>query len=326
MNDLVTGGAGFLGFYLARTLSEQGRKVTIVDNFVRSTSDPLWDKLLARDNVTFIRGDLCDTDFVNGLPDMDCVFHLAAFNGTQNFYSQPIEVMRHSTIPAMNLVDRYMVKSRVSFFAYTGSSESYAGAISNNITTIPTPENTPLVIDDVTNPRWSYAVGKLHGEVVTAVAGNHCKIPWQIWRVHNCFGPRMGSKHVMSDFIERASRDVFELYGYKDTRTFLYVEDAIRIMMGLRVNPNAHGEIINVGGINEIMILDLAKKIMKQMGRSGKIELYPPPRGSINRRLPDTTKLQSLLKEFRYSNFTESLQITVESLLEEIKSGGHSEK
>ena len=191
MADLVTGGAGFLGYHLAYALAEAGQDVVVVDNLVRSQIDPRFDALTKRDNVTFLHGDLCETEFVSALPDVKRVFHLAALNGTQNFYDKPLDVIRHSTIPALNLLDRY-ARADLDLFAYTGSSESYAGAISRGLTGIPTPETTPLVIGEVDNPRWSYAAGKLHGELAVAAAGSQCGTPWQIWRVHNCVGPRQG--------------------------------------------------------------------------------------------------------------------------------------
>lgn len=326
MTDLITGGAGFLGFHLADALSKSGGQVVIADNFIRGDHDYRLKDLLERDNVTLIEGDLCEMSFINSLPSVDRVFHFAAYNGTQNFYDNPVGVIRHSTIPALNLVERYAVAEPVKFMAYTGSSESYAGAIKHGLTGVPTPETTPLVIDDVTNPRWSYATGKLHGEVTTALACQQAGIPWQIWRVHNCFGPRMGAKHVMPDFVERAHRDVFELYGYEDTRTFLYVDDAIDIMTKLSESPAAQNQIVNVGGINEMTMLDLGRQIMAAMGKTGDIECHPSPSGSISRRRPDVDRLLSLLPDFKYRNFDDSLKVTIESIVADIEAGIYGQK
>ena len=326
MTDIVTGGAGFLGFHLAHRLSREGRDVVIVDNFIRGDHDYRLTELLARDNVSLIEGDLCEMSFVDSLPKADRVFHFAAYNGTQNFYDNPIGVIRHSTIPALNLVERYVLREPISFFAYTGSSESYAGAIKHGLTTVPTPETTPLVIDDITNPRWSYAAGKMHGEITVALACGRREIPWQVWRVHNCFGPRMGAKHVIPDFTERASRDVFELYGYQDTRTFLFVDDAIDIVTRLTATKAAHNQIINVGGINEMTMHELGEKIMRVMGKFGEIVCHSSPSGSISRRRPDVTRLLNILPDFQYRDFDESLQISVKSILSDIELGIYGTK
>lgn len=326
MTDIVTGGAGFLGFHLSDRLSREGRNVVIVDNFIRGDRDYRLKELLERPNVSLVEGDLCDMDFINDLPKAERVFHFAAFNGTQNFYENPVGVIRHSTIPALNLVERYALAEPVKFMAYTGSSESYAGAIKHGITTVPTPETTPLVIDNITNPRWSYAAGKLHGEVTVALACQQAGIPWQVWRVHNCFGPRMGAKHVIPDFVERAYRDVFELYGYEDTRTFLYVDDAIDIVTRLTGTPEAQNQIVNVGGINEMTMLSLGQQIMYAMGKTGEIECHPAPSGSISRRRPDVSRLLSLLPGFEYRDFSESLRKTIDSIVSDIDAGIYGQK
>lgn len=326
MSDLVTGGAGFLGYHLARGLSDAGRDVVIVDNMVRSTADPRLADLLARPGVTFIEADLCDPHLVNDLPSVERVFHLAAHNGTQNFYENPHDVIRNSTIPTLNLLERYAKREQVSLFTYTGSSESYAAAVTRGLTPVPTPEDTPLIIEDIVNPRWSYAAGKLHGEIALATAADQFGVPWQIWRVHNCFGPRMGAKHVIPDFTERALRDVFELYGHADTRTFLYVDDAVDIMQGLAASPDAMRQVINVGGRGEMTMLELGQQIMKVLGKTGDIDCKDSPKGSVARRAPDVTKLLGLLPEFAYRDFDASLKLTLDSVIEEVAAGHYSTK
>lgn len=326
MTDIVTGGAGFIGFHLASRLQREGRDVVLVDNFIRGERDYRLLELLKNKNVRLIEGDLCDAPFVDSLPDAQRVFHFAAYNGTQNFYQNPVGVLRHSTIPALNLVERYMARQKVELFAYTGSSESYAGAIKWGITGIPTPETTPLVIDDITNSRWSYATGKLHGEVTTAVAGDHHGVPWQVWRVHNCFGPRMGAKHVIPDFTERAVRGVYELYGADDTRTFLYVDDAVDLMMRLSQSDLAARQIVNVGGINEMSMLELGNAVLGAMGIAGEIVVHAAPSGSTPRRRPDVTKLQELAGKLEFTEFTQALKVTVDSIVDDINQGVYGEK
>lgn len=323
--DLVTGGAGFLGYHLAAALVDMGREVVIADNFVRSDADPRFDSLIGRRDVTFLEGDLCDPLFVSQLPEVSRVFHLAALNGTQNFYDRPFEVIQHSTMPTVNLLARYS-QSGISSFYYTGTSESYAGAVSRGIAPIPTPENVPLVIDDVMNPRWSYAAAKMHGEVAVASAGTQFGFPWQIWRIHNCFGPRMGAKHVIPDFTERAARDVFELYGADQTRTFLYVRDAVQILTRLAKTRAAYGRVINIGGTDEMTMSALADHIMTILRKNGEVVSKPAPSGSIARRRPDTTLLTELLDGIEHTPFDQALRSTVEDVLDDVRAGKFATK
>jgi UDP-glucose 4-epimerase len=295
MRALVTGAAGFLGFHLARALAARGLEVVCVDNFERGEDDAAYRALLALPNVSGITADLASEAAVGGLPlDIDYVYHLAALNGTQNFYERPLDVIRFSTIPTMLLAEKYGPTKGLKRFVYAGTSEAYATTVSRFGWPVPTAEDVPLGIADVFNPRWSYAVSKLHGEVVTAQASRAFDMPMSIVRYHNAYGPRMGDKHVVPDFLERAKDGRFELYGYEDTRSFMYVDDSIRATVAIAETPDCTGEIVNVGSSHEITILELGQTMMRIMGRNDEIVLHPSPAGSVKRRAPSLDKLTRL--------------------------------
>ena len=266
-----------------------------IDNFVNGTPDALYEALVRQTNVQRLDLDLTDFAAVANLPDVDVAFHMAALNGTQRFYERPFDVMLHSTIPTINLLQRYCKGAPLKRFIYAGSSESYASTVSRFGWIVPTEETVPLGIDDVLNVRWSYGASKLHGEVAVVAAAAQFDIPDTIARIHNAYGPRMGEKHVVPDFLNRARNGVYSLYGYDDTRTFIYVDDATAILEKIGSEAACRNEIINVGGAREIKILELAKIIMSVCGMHGSIELHSSPPGSVKRRAPDLTKLRSLV-------------------------------
>ena len=134
---------------------------------------------------------------------------------------------------------------------------------------IPTPEDVMLSIDDPTNSRWSYGISKTHGEVSTCAFCNKYKKNWQIHRLHNIIGPRMGDKHFIPDFLERLSKNIFELYGWEDTRSFLGIDDAVTAVWRLYNSPKATNRIINIGSDREIKIVVLAKMLMEISNKSG---------------------------------------------------------
>jgi nucleoside-diphosphate-sugar epimerase len=222
------------------------------------------------------------------------VFHLAALNGTQNFYERPFEVARCCTLPTFALLDRYR-DTKLTRFVYAGTSEAYAATVARFDWPVPTAEDVPLSVNDVFNPRWSYAASKLAGEIATVNGCRQFGLPFTIIRYHNAYGPRMGDKHVIPDFLARARDGIFALYGYEETRSFLYAEDAVRATAALAECEAASGEVVNVGGAREITMYALAETMMRVCGFSGRVALHPAPPGSVARRAPDLTKLQRLV-------------------------------
>lgn len=296
MKILVSGAAGFLGYHLAHTLAQDPENTVIcVDNGIRGAFDDAYAALTALPNVEHHAIDLNDPAVLAVLPDdVDLIYHLAALNGTQNFYERPFEVVRCCTLPTLNLLQKYAPLRRLRRFVYAGTSESYASTVTRFGWQVPTAEDVPLGIDDVFNPRWSYAMGKMHGEVATITACNQFDIGFSIIRYHNAYGPRMGDKHVVPDFYDRARKGVFALYGYEDTRSFIYVDDAVRATIAVAEAEGANGEVVNIGGSREITMLELGEIMMQVAGLAGEIEKHPSPKGSVKRRCPDVAKLRRL--------------------------------
>jgi len=310
---LVTGGAGAIGYPLSKYLAEQGHEVFLVDNYLRSKRDKFVQELVELPNVNEICVDLSDFGSYHELPeDIDYVYHMAAYNGTQNFYSHSFDVLLNSTLPTINLLKKYSGSQTLKRFIYAGSSESYACSITKFNWSVPTDETVPLGIEDPLNSRWSYGGSKMHGELSCVAANKQFNTPFTILRYHNIYGPRMGDKHVIPDFIDRARRGCFELYGYDDTRSFLYVTDAVEATVECATHPKAENQIIHLGSEEEVKIIDLATEMMKLMGSDKELLLNPSPDGSVKRRAPNVSKLKRLIQfEPKYS-LQEGLRNTIQ--------------
>jgi len=309
---LVTGAAGFLGFHLTRLLAERGERVLAVDLGVHANAEAQFARLAALAGVEVVRMDLNDPAAVSTLPSVAGVYHLAALNGTQNFYDQPWNTLRHSTIPTLALLDRF-ADDHPAFFFYAGSSESYASTVTTFGWPVPTAEEVPLSIDDPKNVRWSYGASKLHGEIACFAAQAQTGIPVVVGRFHNAYGPRMGVHHVIPDFINRAKKGVYELYGSTQTRSFIYVDDAVRAVID--VAAHAVGEVVNIGGPTEISMLELARVIMEEAGWTGRITEHPAPAGSVARRAPDITRLRELVDVEAFVPLREGIRRTLADYL-----------
>lgn len=313
---LITGGAGAIGYHLGVYLADQGHQIFVVDNFCRSERDAAYIELINRPNVTEIKMDLCDRNLYSQLPqDVDYIYHLAAQNGTQNFYERPFDVLKNSTLPTVHLLDYYSQHTQLKRFVYAGSSEAYASSISLFNWRVPTAEDVPLGISDPKNVRWSYGGSKLHGELAAVAAGKQFNIPFTIARFHNAYGPRMGDKHVIPDFLERAKRGIFELFGYEDTRSFIYIDDAIRALVLVAESEKTRNEIVNIGGLPELTMLSLGKKMLALLGIQQEIICHPSPTGSVKRRAPDLKKLQQLTGFTQQISLDEGLRKTIDFYL-----------
>jgi len=299
MNALVTGGAGFIGFALSKALAEKGCSVTITDNLFRGKKDREFEELISRPNVTFINCDLTKPESFSkfGSPDgYSHVYHLAAINGTRLFYDMPGEVLRVNILSAMNLLEWFKTAKNAKVL-FSSSSETYAGTVALGKAEIPTPENIPLTIEDPYNPRWSYGGSKILGELLFINYARKRDFRFSIVRYHNIYGPRMGTEHVIPEFVLRAGRkeNPFTINGGEQTRAFCFMDDAVDATIAVMESEKTDSETIHVGNSSEeIKISELAEKVFAISGCSPKLKILPAPQGSVIRRCPDTSKLRRL--------------------------------
>ncbi|MBF0270610.1 MAG: NAD-dependent epimerase/dehydratase family protein [Magnetococcales bacterium] len=298
MRTLITGAAGFVGYWLARSLVEDGRKVILVDNFKRGRHDQDFEGLLAHPAVTFHTVDLTTPNPL-AMIDPDSIgeiYHLAAINGTENFYNIPDQVLKVNVLGTLNVLDYARDHGNIKVL-YASSSEVYAGTVEmQGSKFIPSGEDIPLCIQDITNPRWSYGASKLLGESACVSYDKAYGLPFCIFRFHNIYGPRMGFEHVIPQFMQRIHRGEVPLnvYGVDQTRAFCHVSDAVA---GIRLLMETSGTsgIYHVGNdLEEIRIDDLARLVLRTVGRKEEIIPHEAPSGSVSRRCPKLDKLRIL--------------------------------
>ena len=297
---LITGGAGFVGVHLAASLSREDNQVTLIDNFKRGERDKDLKKLLDRENVELVTGDITQRDMFDDLPsNFDYVYHLAAVNGTENFYNIPAQVLKVGTIGTLNVIDWFMGQRRGKLL-FSSSSETYSGTsnLMGNAFPIPTPEEISLTVEDPENVRWSYGLGKIVGEVALHSHKKENGLEnFVIVRYHNIYGPRMGNGHVIPQMIERLTKkeNPFKIFGAEETRTFCYIDDTIKATRMIMESKDTNGLTYNIGNSDEeIKIKNLAKKLFDIAKIHPQTEIIDSPEGSVKRRCPDTTKLKNL--------------------------------
>jgi UDP-glucose 4-epimerase len=191
-------------------------------------------------------------------------------------------------------------------FIYTGTPEITAGATDKFGYKIPTDEKVPMVIDDIQNPRWSYASSKGLGEQAVVCSG----LNYIIIRPNNIYGPNQ-KNHFVPEFIERCKKGIVILNGWKNTRSWLYIDDCCKAIHKLMNCKKAINQIVNVGSNDEKKVIEVAKMILKELGIKKKIIKKAAPVGSVKRRMPDIKKLKRLINWIPDTKLEDGIKKTI---------------
>src|SRR5437762_9327516 len=156
---LILGGAGFIGFNVARYLAaNKDYQLTIADNFMKKNRDDEFDELISAYNIKVIEDDFSYPEAYNKLDDSyDQVYMMAALVGVDNANSKPHEVIRINSSLTLYTLE-WIRRSTIGKVVFASTSENYAGTIEAFGYKIPTPEEVPLTIQDIAHPRFTYAV------------------------------------------------------------------------------------------------------------------------------------------------------------------------
>lgn len=297
---LVTGGTGFLGAALVRRLIGDGHRVRVLDNGWRGSRHRLDDLAAsAGERLEFVEADIRDAARVHeAVRGVDCVAHLASVNGTDHFYSRPELVLDVGIRGMLNVLDACRAGG-VGDLVVASSSEAYQVP-----PVTPTPEDVPLVVPDVRNPRYSYGGQKIACELMAQAWGRTGFDRVVIFRPHNVYGPDMGWEHVVPQLAVRAAETVaaapgdgpvdFPIRGDgRQTRAFVHIDD---FTDGL-ATVIAHGEhmgIYHIGNPEEVTIETVARAVVGRFGREARLIPEPVPAGETPRRCPDIGRLSAL--------------------------------
>lgn len=302
MKILITGGAGFIGSHLAEAYLEKGDEVYVIDDLSTGSleniqplkEDPRFkDRLFVTIDTIFNRDALLE---LTGTCDV--VFHLAAAVGVRYILENPLESIRiniQGTEKVLELCAKF--KKRV---LITSSSEVYGKH-----------EHAPLVETDniIYGPsskfRWSYAASKLMDEFTALAYFRTNGLKVIITRLFNTVGPRQTGAYgmVIPRLVSQALQgEPLTVYGTGgQSRTFTYVKDVVKALMALMESEKAVGEVFNIGGTQEITILDLARKIIRMTNSSSAVELIPYTEAfeedfeDMQRRVPSIEKIESVV-------------------------------
>ena len=255
------------------------------------------EETIKNQNIEFSNLDLLSKESLDVLDkDFDYIFHLAAIIGVKHVLDRPYSVLYDNLIMFGNIIDFCHKQKKLSRLFFASTSEIYAGALKHFDLPIPTPENTPLGLTDLSHPRTSYMLSKIYGETLC----HHSKLPFTIFRPHNVYGPRMGMSHVIPEQLYKSYKakegDHIEVFSPSHTRCFCYIDDAIEMLFRMMCSSECSGKALNLGTENpEVTMRDVAKICFSVVGKKLIIDEKPPSPGSPKRRAPDMTITSTLI-------------------------------
>jgi nucleoside-diphosphate-sugar epimerase len=294
---LILGGAGFVGMHLAKFITHhRDHELTIADYaFGRNLTDYFTPAQLAR--VRFVQGDFSQASAFDQLEaDYDHFYMLASVVGVNPTLESPEEVLRINTLLILNSLE-WVKRSRVRKALFSSTSEAYSGTTEVFDYPVPTDEFVPLCIQDVSQPRFSYAITKIFGESAFLNYARKFDFEATVVRYHNAFGPDMGFKHVIPHLVERflKKENPFKVYGHDQTRAFSFIDDSVEGTVLAMESDKANGDIFHLGSSVEISIETLVRTVGEMLGFEGEYEMAPTYPGSVSRRCPDISKARHVL-------------------------------
>jgi UDP-glucose 4-epimerase len=302
MKILVTGGAGFIGSHLADRLLELGEEVFVIDDLSTGSFKNVGH---LQDNPRFhlVVDTVLHEAVMNELV-LKCehVYHMAAVVGVKLIMNRPVETLETNvkgTEMVLRLANRHKRKVLIA-----STSEVYGKVMDNGDCGLLS-EDTDRLMGATTKRRWAYACSKALDEFLALAYFEEKKLPVIVARLFNTVGPRQTGQYgmVIPNFVQKAliGKPIIVYGDGSQSRSFTHISDVVDALIGLMAEPVAVGQVVNVGGTQEVTINDLAVMIKKMTGSASEIEYIPydkaygPGFEDMQRRCPDITRIKKLI-------------------------------
>jgi UDP-glucuronate decarboxylase len=285
MKILVTGGAGFLGSHLSRSLIDLGHEVLAVDNFYTGNKRNVID-LLDYDSFKLVEHDVIEPFSF----DCDGIFNLACPASPIHYQRNPIYTTRTNFLGAYNSLN--LAHKNSARILQASTSEIYGDPLRS-----PQSEKYWGNVNSI-GIRACYDEGKRVAETLFYDYHRKYNLDIRVARIFNTYGPYMGKNdgRVVSNFIVQAlqRRDITVYGDGSQTRSFCYVDDLVGGLLKLFFAEDIH-EPINLGNPTPTSMLELANEIVSLTCSQSKIIFSPIPPDDPKLREPDISKAQALL-------------------------------
>ena len=295
---LITGGAGFIGSHLAEALLERGWTVEVVDDLSTGSIENI-SHLKGHPHFAYTLDSVMNRSVMLELVDRaDVIFHLAAAVGVRLIVEKPVHTIE-TNIKATELILELAARKRRPLLL-ASTSEVYGKLDKPRFS-----EDDDVILGPTSKSRWCYAASKMIDEFLARAYFKEHGLPTVVARLFNTIGPRQTGQYgmVVPRFVRLAlAGQPIPVYGDgTQRRSFTWVGDVVGAMLALIANPQAHGEVFNIGHTKEISIYDLALLVKEMTASASEITLVPYEQAyeagfeDMPRRAPDITKIQRLI-------------------------------
>jgi len=292
---LITGGAGFIGSNLIRTLFKQtpGLKITCIDNF-----DPFYSadikQLNIRDLKTnpdfrFLYQDIALNSPAELLEQVnqpvDTIIHIAAKAGVRPSIQDPLSYQQVNVIGLQNMLE-YARLAKVKQFVFASSSSVYG-----------INDHFPWKEDEELLPISPYAMTKLAGEMLGHVYSKLYDIRFIALRFFTVYGPAQRPDLAIHKFTKAIyTEQPITLFGDGSTsRDYTFIDDIIQGIIAAISFNDTQFEIINLGNNYTVSLSELVSSIENLIGKKAIIEIQPEQSGDVPKTFADISKAKMLL-------------------------------
>lgn len=281
-NILLTGGAGFIGSWIADQLIQENRasKLVIVDKLSYCSSVLNLEAILDSPNVHFVKGDVCNLDLINEVVsrfEITTILHFAGESSVDNSFNQGIAFTQANTLGTQTLLEvARTFRHQITRFIYFSTDEVYGDI----------PDDSPGVDEAAalapTNP---YSASKAAGDLLALSYAKSFDIPVVIFRCCNVYGPRQYPEKLISGLATSLDeRRAFTLHGDgSNKRCYVYVEDVASAVIKV-MSLESPAVIYNLATNDEMSNLELTKKICDMVEKPSAIIKFGPDRPYNDRR------------------------------------------
>lgn len=290
---LITGGYGFLGINFIHYLLKNGishNDIIIIDNL--STSNSYISNYSFLKNISFIKGDVGNDNFINNLKfKVDVIFHFAAQSGGEGSFNDTIYDSNTNSKGTLLLLN-YARRINCNKFIFTSTCAVYGGINENKHC---------YTEDDDNDPNTFYAINKLSSEKYIKLYNKNYNINYTIFRLFNCYGPYQNlvnmKQGMVSIFLKQILSDEYPeiiVKGNLDRiRDLVYVEDAVKIIFDSVNNCKFDNDIFNLGTGIPNTVRTLLDNLIKN-SKQKKIVIKGETPGDMKKLYADNSKLQKI--------------------------------